>query len=152
MLVPMTPITILAPRSQLPAVIAELHRQGIVHLTGTARQDPGMTPAGPGPDSGPRMADLRVEADGLGQLARLDGTAASAVSAADWLRPVTVTAKKGPPGSPRVCAACSAGSSRCSPNTRSPSGTATPLPCSCRWRRSWRCSARATWPGWASPS
>src|SRR5262249_20359507 len=94
MLVPMTPITVLAPRSQLPAVIAELHRQGIMHLTGAARQDPGMAPAGPGPDSGPRIADLRMEADDLGQLARLAETAASAVATADWLRPVTVTASE----------------------------------------------------------
>jgi V/A-type H+-transporting ATPase subunit I len=91
MLVPMTPITILAPRAQLPAVIAELHRQGIVHLTSTARQDPGMAPADPGPDNGTRMADLRMKTDDLGQLARLAETAASAVAAADWLRPVTVT-------------------------------------------------------------
>jgi V/A-type H+/Na+-transporting ATPase subunit I len=92
MLVPMTPITILAPRSQLPAVIAELHRQGIVHLTSAAGQDPGTTSAGPGPDNGSRTADLRIEADDLGQLARLTETAASAVAAADWLRPVTVRA------------------------------------------------------------
>lgn len=92
MLVPMMPITILTPRSQLPSVIAELHRQGIVHLTGTATQDRDSTSAATGPDYDSRMADLRREADELGQLARLAETAASAVAAADWLRPVTVTA------------------------------------------------------------
>jgi V/A-type H+-transporting ATPase subunit I len=92
MLVTMTPVTILAPRAQLPAVIAELHRQGIVHLTSTAAQDPCVTPAGPGPDHGPRVAELRMEADELGQLARLADAAGSAVTAADWLRPVAVTA------------------------------------------------------------
>lgn len=92
MLVPMTPITILAPRSQLPSIIAELHRQGIVQLTSSAGPDPGTTSAGPGPDNGLRMADLRREAGELGQLAQLAETAASALAAADWLRPVTVTA------------------------------------------------------------
>ena len=94
MLVPMTPVTVLAPRSQLPAVIAELHRQRIMHLTSAARQDPGMTPSGPVPDNSHRMADLRTEADDLGQLTVVARTAASAVAAADWLRPVTVTASE----------------------------------------------------------
>jgi len=89
MLVPMTPVTILAPRAQLPAVIAELHRQGTVHLTSTARQDLGMTPAGPGLHDVPRMADLRTEAGDLGLLLGLAETAASVVAEADLVRPAT---------------------------------------------------------------
>ena len=92
MLVPMTPITILAPCAQLPSVIAELHRQGIMHLTSSVGPDRETTPGRPGPDNGPRMADLRRETDELGQLAQLAETAASALAEADWLRPVTVTA------------------------------------------------------------
>lgn len=92
MLVPMTPVTILAPRRQLPAVIAELHRQGIMHLTSASRQDPGITPAGPDPDDSHRMTDLRTEADQLGQLTGLAGTAAAVMAAADWLRPAAATA------------------------------------------------------------
>jgi V/A-type H+/Na+-transporting ATPase subunit I len=91
MLVLMTPVSILAPRAQLPAVIAELHRQGTVHLTSTARQDLGMAPAGPGPDGTPRMAGLRTEAADLALLLGLTETAASVAAMADWLQPATVT-------------------------------------------------------------
>jgi V/A-type H+/Na+-transporting ATPase subunit I len=86
MLVPMVPVAILAPRAQLPGVIAALHRQGTVHLTSTARQDLGMTSAAPGPDEAPRMGDLRAEAGDLGLLLGLAGTAASVAARADWLR------------------------------------------------------------------
>ena len=95
MLVPLTPITIVAPRSQLPAVIAELYQQGIVHLTSAGTpQHPGPTAGGPGPEHGLRMARLRTRADELGQLARLAETAAAAVAEADWLRPVAMTASR----------------------------------------------------------
>jgi V/A-type H+-transporting ATPase subunit I len=88
MLVPMTPVQVLAPREQLRAVIAMLHRLGTVQLTGTAGQDPGMAPPGPGDAS--RTAELRTDAADLAALAGLAETAAAAVAGRDWLRPATV--------------------------------------------------------------
>jgi V/A-type H+/Na+-transporting ATPase subunit I len=115
MLVPMTPVTILAPRTQLPTVIAELHRQGLVHLTDTARQETGMTSAGPGPGERSRLADLRAELSDLAQLLGLAETAASVVAAGNWLRPVTAVpadqhgpATDGPPGAGRTAAGITA--------------------------------------------
>jgi hypothetical protein len=87
MLVPMAPVSILAPRAQLPQVIAELHRQGTVHLTGAARQDLGMAAAGPGPAEAARITELSTEAADLGLLVGLARTAAAVVAEADWLRP-----------------------------------------------------------------
>ena len=88
MLVPMTPVQIAAPRRQLRAVIAVLHRLGMVQLTGTAGQDPGMAPADPGDAS--RTAELRTDAADLDALLGLAETAANAVAGQDWLRPATV--------------------------------------------------------------
>jgi vacuolar-type H+-ATPase subunit I/STV1 len=95
MLVPMTPVTILAPGAQLPAVIAELQRQCIMHLTRDG-QDPGAAPARQGLDNGTRAAALRRDADGLSQLTRLAETAEATVAAGDWMRPVTLTIEQLP--------------------------------------------------------
>jgi V/A-type H+-transporting ATPase subunit I len=90
MLVPMTPVQILARRDQLPAVIAELHRQGSVQLTGTAREDLGLAPAEPGPGDTHRLTSLRTEAADLDALLELAATAAAVRADQDWLRPVTL--------------------------------------------------------------
>jgi V/A-type H+-transporting ATPase subunit I len=89
MLVAMAPVSILASRAQLPDVIAELHRQGTVHLTSAALQDLGMASAGPGPAEVTRIADLSNETGDLALLLGLAGTAAAVMAEADWLRPAT---------------------------------------------------------------
>jgi hypothetical protein len=87
MLVPMTPVQIVAPRQQLRAVIAMLQRLGTVQLTGTAGQDLGMAPAVPGQAS--RTAELRTDAADLAALLGLAQAAANAVAGRAWLRPAT---------------------------------------------------------------
>jgi V/A-type H+-transporting ATPase subunit I len=90
MLVPMTPVQILARQTRLPAVIATMHRLGAVELTGTSSGERGMAPAGPGPGDAHRIAALRTDAADLAALLDLGEVAVSAVAGQDWLRPVTL--------------------------------------------------------------
>jgi len=91
MLVAMTPVRILASRAHLPAVIAELHRQGVVQLTGAARPGQGMGPVSLPDADAQRAAELRAEAAHLTSLLGLAATAASARGGQDQLRPVHLT-------------------------------------------------------------
>ncbi len=91
MLVAMTPVQILASRAHLPAVIAELHRRGVVQLTSAAQHGRGMTPVGLGNQAARRRDELRAEASDLASLLGLAGTAASARSGQGRLRPVHLT-------------------------------------------------------------
>jgi V/A-type H+/Na+-transporting ATPase subunit I len=86
-LVTMTPVQILTGRDHLPAVIAELHRQGVVQLTTTARQDPGLEPASLSPPDERRRDELLAETADLAILLDLASTVASAASDQDRLRP-----------------------------------------------------------------
>lgn len=88
MLVPMTPVQILTPRAQLSAVIAGVHRLGMVQLTSTASQE--RAPARPLPYDGRRMNGLRADTADLAALLVLAESAASAVTDRDWMRPATV--------------------------------------------------------------
>lgn len=88
MLVPMTPVQILTPRAQLSAVIAGVHRLGMVQLASTASQE--RAPAGPLPYDGRRMNGLRADTADLAALLVLAESAASAVTDRDWMRPATV--------------------------------------------------------------
>jgi V/A-type H+-transporting ATPase subunit I len=91
MLVAMTPVQILASRAHLPAVIEELHRQGVVQLTSAARPGQHMAPVSL-PDADTRRWDeLRAEAADLAGLLDLAGAAASARGGPDQLRPVHLT-------------------------------------------------------------
>lgn len=88
MLVPMTPVQILTPRAQLSAVIAGVHRLGMVQLASTASQE--RAPAGPLPYDGRRMNGLRADTADLAALLGLAESAASAVTDRNWMRPATV--------------------------------------------------------------
>ena len=91
MLVAMTPVQILASRAHLPAVIAELHRRGVVQLTSATRPGQDLAPVSL-PDADARRAgELRAEAADLASLLDLAGTAASARGGQDQLRPVHLT-------------------------------------------------------------
>jgi hypothetical protein len=92
MLVAMTPVQILASRAHLPAVIAELHRRGVVQLTGPARPGQDMAPVGLPEQQARRWDQLRAEAADLTGLLNLASTAASARSELDRLRPAQLTA------------------------------------------------------------
>jgi hypothetical protein len=87
----MTPVQILASRAHLPAVIAELHRRGVVQLTSAARPGQGLTAASL-PDQAARRRDgLRAQAADLAGLLGLAGTAAAARGGAGQLRPAHLT-------------------------------------------------------------
>jgi V/A-type H+/Na+-transporting ATPase subunit I len=88
MLVPMTPVQVLVPRAQLPAVIAGVHRLGMVQLTSAAGQE--LASARLGPHDGRRMNGLRADTADLDALLRLAQSAASAVADQDWLRPPAI--------------------------------------------------------------
>jgi len=88
MLVAMTPVQILASRARLPAVIAELHRQGVVQLTSAARPGQDMAPVSLPDADARRWDELRAEAADLAGLLDLAGAAASARGGPDQLRPV----------------------------------------------------------------
>jgi V/A-type H+/Na+-transporting ATPase subunit I len=90
-LVAMTPVQIMASRAHLPAVIAELHRRGVVQLTNAARPSLGMAPVSLGNQAARRRDELRTEASDLTSLLGLAETAASTQSGQDRLRPVHLT-------------------------------------------------------------
>ena len=88
MLVAMTPVQVLASRAHLPAVIAELHRLGVMQLTSATGDGQGTAPVSL-PDQDTRRRDeLRAEAADLASLLGLAATAASARTGQDLLRPV----------------------------------------------------------------
>jgi V/A-type H+/Na+-transporting ATPase subunit I len=100
MLVEMTPVQILSPRAELPAVVAALHRLGRVELTGTVGGGPGLAPGltsgetgadgADGADGARRMAALRADAADLAAMLGLAETAADGAADRDWLRTATV--------------------------------------------------------------
>lgn len=95
MLVEMTPVQILASRAHLPAVIAELHRRGVVQLTSAARPEDGIAAISLPDAQARRWDELRAEAADLTSLLDLASTAAAAGGGPDQLRPAHLTI---PPG------------------------------------------------------
>lgn len=99
MLVPMTPVQILSPRAELPAVIDQLHRLGMLQLTSPvspesvgpepASPEADRRPAGAGPGDLERMAGLRSTEADLTALLGLAQSAGRTVADHDWLRPAT---------------------------------------------------------------
>jgi V/A-type H+-transporting ATPase subunit I len=86
--VPMTPVQIMTPRAQLPAVIDRLQQLGIVQLT-SDDPVPGGMPSGTGAAGSQRAAELRTSAADLATLAGLADSAAAATAEQDWLRPAS---------------------------------------------------------------
>jgi hypothetical protein len=72
-IVAMTPVQILTSRAHLPAVIAELHRRGVVQLTSAARDGQGMAPVSLPDQEARRWDELRAEAADLAGLLGLTG-------------------------------------------------------------------------------
>jgi V/A-type H+-transporting ATPase subunit I len=80
MLVMMTPVRILAPRAQLPAVLDTLHQQGTVELTPAAQPESDLTPTEARSADPNRIAALRGEAADLAALIGLTDTLAAATA------------------------------------------------------------------------
>jgi len=88
--VPMTPVQILVPKAQLPAVIDRLHGLGIIQLT-SGDPVPGGVPPGTESARAQRLAELRTSAADLTALAGLAESAAAVTADQDWLRPTSTT-------------------------------------------------------------